>query len=121
MYFFLVAFLFAAPMPAHAQDWGSCVDANGVASLACLPIVFSNLINAALLFIGSVAVILFIFAGITFIRSGGDPKQVQTARQTITYAIIGIVLVMSSYAIISIIGYTTGAECIQKIGFNDCK
>ena len=121
VYTFVFAFLFVTPLQAHAQDWGSCVDANGVASLSCLPIVFGNIINAALIFIGSVALILFIYAGILFMRSGGDQKQVQTARQTITYAIIGLVVVLSSYAIINIISYTTGATCITTISFSNCK
>lgn len=120
IYFLFVAFLFVLPPQAHAQNWDGCIDSNGVASLSCLPIVFGNIINAALIFIGSVALILFIYAGILFIRSGGDQKQVQTARQTITYAIIGLVLVLSSYAIINIIAYTTGAECIKIISFSGC-
>lgn len=121
IYFFFVTFLFVVPMPAHAQEWGSCVNQNGVASLSCLPIVFGNVINAALIFIGSVALILFILAGITFIRSGGDPKQTQMARQTLTYAVIGLVVVLSSYAIIGVIAYTTGAECIKVISFTQCQ
>jgi hypothetical protein len=124
IYFFVFAFLFVVPLSANAQgtDWQSsgCVDSSGVPSLACLPIVFSDLINAALIFIGSVAVILFIYAGIIYIRSGGDPKQTQSARQTITYAIIGLVLVLSSYGIISVISYVTGAKCIEVISLTQC-
>ncbi|MGH7203966.1 MAG: hypothetical protein ACREHC_05980 [Candidatus Levyibacteriota bacterium] len=123
LYVFVFSFLFVTPLSAHAQgtEWGGCVDANGVASIACLPIIFSNLINAALIFLSSVALILFIYAGILFVRSGGDPKQVQTARATITYAIIGLVLVLSSYGIITIISYTTGAKCIEVISLGNCK
>jgi len=116
-------FLFIAP-PVHAQDWVAtgCVDkTTGIATLQCLPVVFSNVVKAALMFVGSVAVILIVYAGILFIRSGGDQKQVGQARQIITYAIIGLVLVLSSFAIIYFIGYITGAKCIETISFSSCK
>jgi uncharacterized membrane protein len=119
--YFIFIFLFATPLAAHAQNWGSCVDANGVASLNCIPIVFSNIVRAALMFVGAVAVILLIYAGIRFVMSGGDPKQVQNARSIITYAIIGLVLVLSSFAIIFLISYLTGAKCIETLSFTSCK
>lgn len=113
--FFSFIGLFAAPVPVHAQSWGGCV-VNGVATLRCIPIVFSNIVNAALIFAGSVAVILLIYAGIRFVMSGGDPKQTQQARQIITYAIIGLVIVLGSFGIIYLIGYLTNStNCITDI------
>ena len=120
--FFIFLFLFIAPLPVHAQNWGGgCVDSNGVASLNCIPYVFSNIVRAALMFVGAVAVILLIYAGIRFVMSGGDPKQVQSARSIITYAIIGLVIVLSSFAIIYLISYLTGAKCIETLSFTSCK
>src|SRR6266480_7489789 len=115
-YIFAFLFLFVVPLPAHAQKWGNnCVDPSGVASLNCIPFVFNNIVKAALMFVGSVAVILLVYAGIRFVMSGGDPKQVQQARQIITYAIIGLVLVLCSFAIIFLISYLTGAKCIETL------
>ena len=117
-------FSIAALHPAHAQDWTAtgCVDSTtGIATLQCLPVVFSNVVRAALIFVGSVAVILIVYAGILLVRSGGDQKQVQSARQIITYAIIGLVIVLCSFAIIYFIGYITGATCIETISFTSCK
>jgi hypothetical protein len=122
VYIFSFFFLFITPIPAHAVDWGGCVDpTTNVATLQCIPIVFSNIVNAALIFVGSVAVILLVYAGIRLITSGGDPKQVQGARQIITYAILGLVLVLSSFAIIFLISYLTGAHCIETFSFTSCK
>ena len=121
---FLLFFLVAAPVAVHAQDWtaSGCIDPNtGIATLQCLPVVFSNIVRAALIFVGSVAVILIVYAGILLVRSGGDQKQVGQARQIITYAIIGLVLVLLSFAIIYFIGYITGATCIETISFTSCK
>ena len=100
--------------------WGNCVDGNGVATLSCIPIVFQNVVAAALTFAGATALFLIVYAGIRFVTSGGDPKQVGAARQTMTYAIIGLVLVLSSFAIIYFIAYLTKANCITKFGLNNC-
>jgi hypothetical protein len=119
--FLIFLFFFVSPQPAHAQNWTGCLDSNGVATLNCIPIVFSNIVRAALLFVGSIAVILLIYAGIRFVMSGGDPKQVQQARSIITYAIIGLVIVLSSFAIIFLISYLTGAKCIETLSFTSCQ
>jgi len=48
--------------------------------------------------------------------SGGDPKQTQQARQIITYAIIGLVIVLTSFGIIYLIGYLTNStNCITDL------
>jgi hypothetical protein len=127
----LMLFFVVLPAPAYAQfrDWGGCTetitDASGntaqVATLRCLPVVFGNVIYAALIFVGTVAVFLIVYAGIRFVTSGGDQKKVAQARQIITYALIGLVLVLSSFAIIALISYTTGTECIRTFGFDNCR
>ena len=96
------------------MDWSACLD-NGVATLRCIPVVFNNVIRAALVFVGIVALFFIIYAGFSFVTSGGDPKKVQGARQTMTFAIIGLTIVLLSFAILFFIGYVTGAsKCITS-------
>mgnify|MGYP000960639954 CR=1 FL=1 len=124
-------FLTVLPAPAHAQfsAWDGCTESVAVpgggtaeiATLRCLPIVFSNVVNALLMFVGTVAVIFIVYAGIQLVTSGGDPKKVAAARQIITYALIGLVLVLLSFFIIAVISYTTGVDCIRSFSFDGCK
>ncbi len=97
-----------------------CVFNEGAPSLACIFPLFQNVINAALMFAGIIALFFIIWSGIQLIRSGGDQKQVQGARNTLTYAIIGLVLIFLSFFIINFISYLTGVDCIQKFGFDQC-
>ena len=46
--------------------------------------------------------------GFQFITSGGDPKGVEQAKNTLTYAIGGVVLIAAGYLIIQIIQVFTG-------------
>lgn len=105
------------------KDWdkvvAGCVK-DGVATLACVPAVFQNLVTAALGLAGVIAVFFIIWAGIKMVTSGGDPKQVEGARNTLTYAIIGLTLVLLSFFIINAIAYLTGAQCITQFGFDTC-
>jgi len=111
------------------MNWADCLakDASGnpilgdVATFDCIWVVLQNVINAAFLFAGIVAVILIIYSGIKFIFSGGDAKQAEAARKTLTYAIIGFVVVLFSFFILNLISTITGVECIKFFGFKSCK
>jgi len=98
-----------------------CVTDEGVATLKCLPAVFRLGLDALLLFAGVAALFFIIFSGIKFLTSGGDPKQVEGARKTMTYAIVGLVVILLSFFIINIIADITGAGCIKSFGFDTCK
>lgn len=98
-----------------------CVTTQGVATLNCVGPLFKNVIDALLAFAGVAALFLIIFSGIKFITSGGDPKQVEGARKTLTYAIMGLLVIFLSFFIINLISQTTGVSCIKMFGFTNCK
>lgn len=102
------------------MDWGGCVK-NGIATIECVPIVFVNVINAALVFSGVTALAFIIVAGFTVMNSGGDPKKVASAKGTLTYAIVGLVLIFLAFGIVNVISYLTGVQCIQTFGFTNCQ
>jgi putative flippase GtrA len=105
------------------MDWNTLVKGciqSDVATLACIPAVIANILSAAIAFGGIIATAFVIWGGYKYIRSGGDPKQVDTARQTITYAIIGLVIVMLAYFILWLISRLTGVECLSKFSFSGC-
>lgn len=103
------------------MDWGDCVTKEGVATLRCIPMVFQNILNAALIFSGITALAFIILSGFKLMYSGGDPKRIQDAHKTLTFAIIGLVLILASFFIVNMISYFTGVECIKFFGFDNCK
>lgn len=103
------------------MDWSTCVSTGtDIATLRCLPVVYGQLVNAALMFAGSFAVCFIVFAGFKLINSGGNPEKVKSAKGTLTMAIVGLVVVIMSFFVINVISYFTGVECIKTVGFDNC-
>lgn len=71
--------------------------------------VFTRLTNTLLMAVGIVAVVMLLFGGLRYITSGGDSKKVTDAKNTILYAIIGLVICILSYAIVNFVLNTIGA------------
>lgn len=102
------------------MEWSQCSQQVGgidVPQLSCIPLLLQSLINWAFVVAGAVAVFMIIFGGYKFISSGGDAKQVDGAKQTITWAIIGLVIILLSGFILNVISGFTGIEQIRYFGF----
>ena len=95
------------------MPWDSCLE-DGVATLSCIPIIIKNVINAALVFAGIVALFLIIFAGARYITSKGGPQKVEGAKKTLTWAIVGLIFIFLSFFIVSLISNITGVDQIQN-------
>jgi len=55
--------------------------------------IVTTIVNIFSVVVGIVAVIMVIWGGFKYITSGGDQSNVTSAKQTIMYAIIGLVIV----------------------------
>jgi hypothetical protein len=67
-----------------------------------------KIMKALFTVMGSIAVIVVMFGGIKYVISSGDPKKTAEAKETILYAVIGIVISLSAYAIVSFIANGLG-------------
>ena len=58
-------------------------------------------INLALVVLGGVSALMIVYAGFRFTLAGGDPQAVKAARNTILYAVAGLVIAILAYGIVS--------------------
>lgn len=65
--------------------------------------IFKNIVNILLFLVGAVSVIMLIFGGIKYVTSGGAQDQVTSAKNTIMYAIIGIVVALLAFAVVNFV------------------
>lgn len=71
--------------------------------------VLITIVNFALGFLGIIAVVMIIYGGYMYVISGGDEGQAGKGKQIIIYAIIGIVIILLSFAIVNtVLGAATG-------------
>ncbi|MBO7131850.1 hypothetical protein J6V85_01105 [Candidatus Saccharibacteria bacterium] len=65
--------------------------------------VFREVTNTILYIVGIIAVIMLIIGGIKYVISGGDSKKVTDAKNTVLYAIIGLVISFLAFAIVNFV------------------
>jgi cytochrome bd-type quinol oxidase subunit 2 len=118
----LILFLFVAPLtltvPAMAADpningalcSGSdieitanpgphpCANANGAQGTANNLI--RDVINILSSLVGALAVVMIIYAGFRYVTSGGSDDAVKSAKRTILYAVVGLIIVAISQIIV---------------------
>ena len=66
-----------------------------------------KVVNLLLWAIGIVSVIMIIIGGIRYATSNGDSTQVTAAKNTIMYAVIGLVIAIFAYAIVKFVLFQT--------------
>lgn len=76
---------------------------NDVAQISNLRDLFSNVVSVLIALAGVVLFILIVMAGLKFLTSGGDPKAVEGAKKTLTYAVGGLVAILLSYLVLLLI------------------
>ncbi len=65
--------------------------------------IFRTITNVLLFLIGAISVIMLIVGGIRYVVSGGDSSAVQGAKNTILYAIVGVVVAILAYAVVNFV------------------
>lgn len=69
---------------------GSCTATSGTSNIQDL---LRNIINYFSIIVGVIAVVMIIVGGLRYITSGGESGKVGSAKTTIIYALVGLVVV----------------------------
>ena len=88
----------------------NCGEPNAPKCLSEITGVLQRIISYLAPVAGIAFLVMILVAGFQFLTSGGDQKAVAGARTTLTYAIIGIILVVVSWLILLLIKQITGVE-----------
>ena len=63
----------------------------------------TTIINIALFIVGIASVIMIIYSGIRYTTSRGEGKAVESAKNTMLYAIMGLIIAIVAYALINFV------------------
>lgn len=124
---FLSAFpIFSTTAMAQVRDWESrglnctginsgLAEAGDVATIQGFSCLIANLLSIAITGIGLLAFVMFVIASFRYLVAGGNSKNVELAKGTMTYAIVGIVVALSSFIILNLISNFTGINVTEFI------
>lgn len=91
-------------MALTVQEGAEAARAEGMpASLIGPDGVFTQITNTVLYIVGIISVIMLIYGGLRYVISGGDSKKVTDAKNTILYAIIGLIISILAFAIVNFV------------------
>lgn len=96
-----------APTPACKMDCSGCISCTIKSNLTFLgkPVICIAIdtIKWVLSIAGNIILLMLIFSGVHYIISGENPERQESAKKMISYAAVGIVLILVSYAVIALI------------------
>lgn len=100
------AALSGTPLSDASDDVTAIGSAAGLSGASSLPEIIGSVIQVLLGVLGIVFVVLVVYAGFLYLTSAGEDKGVAKAKKLLTQAVIGLVIIVSAYAIS---GYVIGA------------
>ena len=68
-----------------------------------VPQIIGSIIKAAVGVVGAFALLTFVYGGFLWLTSGGDAGKVEQGKEAMKWAIIGLAVVFSSYALVSFV------------------
>lgn len=63
----------------------------------------TNAINTLIFVIGALSVIMIIIGGLRYVLSGGDSAGLKSAKDTILYSIIGLIVALLAYTVVAFV------------------
>ncbi|GEM_PF-1268553 len=110
--FFALSSLFA-PLAVHAADdvfatgivftgIGSTCKDTGDCTLTDVMQVFVNVSNFVLGVVGSLVLVMFVYGGLRFLTSQGNPDGIKAGKQAMTGSAIGLLIVFGAFTLITV-------------------
>ncbi len=85
---------------------------NATAAVGALAFLISNIIAVFTVVAGLVFIIQFLIGGFNWLTSSGDKAKLETAQQKLINSVVGLVIVVSAYALVSLVGAIVGIDIL---------
>ena len=86
-----------------------------VAKIQGFECIVQIILNLAVRLAGIAVFVMLLVGGFKYLTSGGDSKATESARNTITYAIFGLALLLGGWLILLFIKEFTGVDVTQFV------
>lgn len=110
--------VFATQVHAQAAAWaGKCVGtgtATDVATLQGLECLVGNVLSVIISIIGIAAFVMFLVGSFSYLTAGSNSKGVEKGKNSISFAILGIVVALASFLMLRFVSQFTGVTSILQ-------
>ena len=116
--FFTFLFSLFITSPVQAQWIGDCIGQTNfgyqdVPTIKGLECAFASVISFILPLAGVILFVMLFMGGFRYLTSGGDPKATESAKGTLTHAIIGLVVLLLAFLFLKLISTIIGVDVTQ--------
>ncbi|MCR4752919.1 MAG: pilin [Candidatus Saccharibacteria bacterium] len=94
-----IFFLITGNAPTDPAKQVTQVDGGGTNLQATV----NNVLSVVFTLVGVIAVIVIIIGGVYYITSNGDAEKIKKGKNTIMYGIIGLIVTLLAFAIVSFV------------------
>lgn len=113
---------FPRQVGAQTTTWsGVCISEKDpdVATLQGLQCLLANVLSVALTFLGIAGFVMIVVASLRWLFMGGNTQDVEGAKKTMTFAVLGIVVALSAFIILNLVASFTGVNSILNFTIPD--
>jgi hypothetical protein len=75
----------------------------GIQSEDALPIIIGRVISTILGLTGVIALLMFVYGGVTWMLAQGNDQKVAKAKDIIVWSVLGLVIIFASYSIVGLV------------------
>lgn len=90
----VLALAFLAPVGAHAQ-----VALTNPLGETDINVIIGRVIQGFLSVSGTIALVMFIYGGIVWLTSTGNPEMIKKGKSILVWAVLGIIVIASAYVL----------------------
>lgn len=76
--------------------------------------IIANILSIGTSAVGLVGFVMFLIGSFTYLLSGGNTKGTESSKQTLTFAVVGIVVALSAFILLNVIRAFTGVDRILQ-------
>jgi len=104
---FLIIGSFLIPLVVQAQEYkcqgADCTKLDNPLSANTPQELIGQIINSVLGVVGSLALLMFVYGGLTWMTSSGNQEKVKKGRDILIWSAIGLVIIFSSYGLVHVL------------------
>jgi hypothetical protein len=115
-------FMVTSPVAAQTRAWSEvCVESvdtpsgeTQVATIQGLQCLVANVLSVAIQAIGLAGFAMLIVGSFRYMLSGGNSKGAESAKNTVTFAVVGLVVALTAFIILRLLAEFTGVSTILE-------